>query len=150
MSVTSTFPWPIDNNVYPAGQAILQGQVVQNESGATLLLGSSGTTATNQATAEVEIPLGVAVADCASGVTPTVVSQHGAQVLVRVSTNSNGIVEGEYVAIEYNTGDVLGVDSDSLTIAAGDWLLGLVKIGGSADGYALITWNPRKFEDTDT
>lgn len=144
MSVTSTFPWRVSDNVYPAGQAISEGQVVQNEGSETLLLGSSGTTATNQATAEAEIPLGVAVADCASGETPSVVTTTGAQLLVYVSTNSNGVVEGELVAIEYNTGHVLGVTSDSLTIGAGDYTLGRVLRGASADGYALITWEPLK------
>lgn len=149
--MSDLFEWKLDNTVPPAGMAISEGQVVQIEGTTTVVLGDTTlTTASNQATAEVEIPRGVAVADCVSGAVPAVVSEYGSHVKIRVSANSNDVVEGEYCAIEVDTGHLLGIVSDSLTIAAGDWICARALAATSAGALGWFSWEPRKFEDTDT
>lgn len=97
---------------------------------------------TNQATTETTKILGVALNDAASGEVVSVAVQG----VVEVKAGANGMAVGEGVAAEYNTAEGEGIDSGSLTIAAGDWVLGTcVKAAASGD-FGLVELNIRQEE----
>jgi hypothetical protein len=124
----NVFVTNVTESSFLAQEAISKGLIVYDDGTGIALVDGP----TNQATTETTDILGVALADAASGDVVSVASNDGA--IVPVVAGGSGLAAGETVMAEYNTGRGIGVETDTLTVAAADWILGTcVKAAGAGD-----------------